>query len=148
MAATQPLLIKGGRLLDPSQGLDQVGDALLQDGKVVHAGAPLETAPDGAEVIEAAGLVVCPGFIDLHCHLREPGFEHKETVATGTLAAAKGGFTTVCCMPNTEPAIDSASVVGFIQRKAAAEGTVRVLVIGAVTRGRLGKDLADLERVG
>ncbi len=144
MVATPPLLIKGGRLLDPSQGLDEVGDALLRDGKVVHAGAPLEAAPDGAAVVEAAGLVVCPGFIDLHCHLREPGFEHKETVVTGTLAAAKGGFTTVCCMPNTEPAIDSASVVGFIQRKAAAEAAVRVLVIGAVTRGRLGKELADL----
>lgn len=143
MAETRPLFIKGGRILDPSQGLDLVGDLLLQEGRVSYVGAPLESVPD-AEVLDASGLIVSPGFIDLHCHLREPGFEHKETIATGTLAAAKGGFTTVCCMPNTEPAIDSATVVEYIQRKAAAEGVVRVLVIGTVTRGRLGKELADL----
>ena len=90
------------------------------------------------------GLVVCPGFVDLHTHLREPGFEHKETIATGTLAAARGGFTTVCAMPNTEPPIDSAGMIEFILRTAQTQGAVRVLPIACVTRGRAGRELADL----
>src|SRR5205823_5311376 len=99
---------------------------------------------DASESIDATGLVVCPGFVDIHTHLREPGFEHKETIATGTLAAAGGGFTTVCAMPNTEPPIDSAGMVEFVLRTAHVQSTVRVLPIACVTRGRAGKELADL----
>ena len=141
---SRPLLLKGARVLDPSQGLDQVGDVLLQDGKVASADVALAALPDGCEVVDATGLVASPGFVDLHCHLREPGFEDKETIATGTRAAVRGGFTTVCCMPNTEPVIDNAGVVEYVQRKAAAEGVARVFSIGAVTKGRDGEGLAEL----
>lgn len=139
------LLIKGGRVIDPSQGLDAIGDVLLLEGKVaaVKHGKGL-AAPEGTPVFDAGGLVVTPGFVDLHCHLREPGFEHKETIATGTRAAARGGFTTVCCMPNTDPAIDTRATVEFILERARAEGTARVLPIGAVTKSRAGKHLAEL----
>ncbi len=109
MGYPQPVLVKGGRIVDPSQGMDERGNLLVRDGGVA-AIQPEITPPDGARVIAAAGLVVCPGFIDLHCHLREPGFEYKETIATGTRAAARGGFTTVCAMPNTDPVTDSRAV--------------------------------------
>lgn len=98
----------------------------------------------GYSVLEAKGLLVCPGFIDLHCHLRQPGFEDKETIASGSRAAARGGFTTVCCMPNTEPPIDSAAVVEFVQNVARAEAVVRVLPIGCITKGRRGQELAEM----
>jgi len=141
MSERAHLLIRGGRILDPGQGLDQVGDVLIRDGRIAAIGP---SAPSDAQrVIDATGLIVCPGFVDLHCHLREPGFEHKETIATGTLAAARGGFTTVCCMPNTEPPVDSAAVVEFILRTASALGG-RVLPIGCVSRGRAGKELAEM----
>ncbi len=133
-------LIVNGRIFDPGQGIDEVGDVLLVDGHVAGLGRRLVTQSD-AEVFDASGKVVCPGFIDLHCHLREPGFEQKETISTGTRAAARGGFTTICCMPNTSPAIDSLSTVALIQRKAAADGAARVVPVAAVTRGRLGKHL-------
>ena len=146
---TETILIKGPRIIDPSQGLDQVGDVLCRDGKIVSVGDPVpaQDLPQGCQVIPAAGLVVCPGFIDLHCHLREPGLEYKETIATGTQAAARGGFTTLCCMPNTNPAIDNAAVVDFVLRRAQAEGVVRVFPIGCVTKGRQGKELAELEEL-
>ncbi|HEY8489623.1 MAG TPA: dihydroorotase [Dehalococcoidia bacterium] len=136
------ILIRGGRVLDPGRGLDTVGDVLIRNGRVVAAG-PAQTGRADL-VIQAAGLVVCPGFVDLHTHLREPGLEHKETIATGTLAAARGGFTTVCAMPNTEPAADTRSVVEFVLRRAAEAGHVRVLPVGAVTKGRAGRELAEL----
>ena len=101
----------------------------------------------GAQVIEAAGLVMCPGFVDLQCHLREPGFEDKETIASGTAAAAAGGFTTVCAMPNTDPPMDNAATIDFVVQKAEEEGAIRVLPIGAITRGRQGGELADLEEL-
>jgi dihydroorotase len=137
------LLIHGGRILDPANGIDLArGDVLVEVGRIVAVGPKLE-APD-ARVIDAAGLVVCPGFVDLHTHLREPGFEYKETVATGTRAAARGGFTTICAMPNTDPPLDTKSTVDFLLQRAADEGVVRVLPIGCVTKGRAGKQLAEM----
>jgi len=142
MSEAESLAIRGGRVLDPGQGLDTVGDVLIRDGRIAAVGQGV--AVEAERAIDASGLIVCPGFVDLHCHLREPGFEHKETIATGTLAAARGGFTTVCCMPNTEPPVDSAAVVEFILRTAGSQGHVRVLPIGCVSRGRAGKELAEM----
>ena len=136
-------LLKGGRVVDPSQGLDAVVDILIEDGRIA-AVAP-GRAGAGVEVVNVpAGCVVCPGFVDMHVHLREPGQEHKETIATGTAAAAAGGFTAVACMPNTDPVNDSASVTEAILKKAAAEALVRVYPIGAVTKGMKGEQLAEI----
>ena len=143
----RPLLIRRARLIDPSAGTDFVGDILVSNGEISAAQPVVEGRPDGCRVIDAAGLVACPGFIDLHAHLREPGYEYKETIATGAEAAARGGFTTLCCMPNTDPPIDSESVVEFVLRRARDAGPVRVLPFGCVTRGRVGKELADLEEL-
>jgi dihydroorotase len=137
------LLIRGGRVVDPANGVDAELDVLLQDGKVARLGARL-AAPAGATAIDATGKLVCPGFIDIHVHLREPGQEYKETVATGTRAAAAGGFTAVCCMANTSPVNDNRAVTDYIVAKARSEGVVRVYPIGAVTRGLEGKELAEL----
>ena len=139
----QTILIRHGRIIDPSQGIDQISDLLIRDGVIKGIERQIDS-PKGAEVIEATGFVVTPGFIDIHCHLREPGFEYKETVATGTLAAAKGGFTTVCAMPNTNPVMDTRSTVDYVLNKAKSEGHVRVLPIGAVTKGSLGTELAEM----
>ena len=135
-------LIRGGRVIDPSQDLDMVADVLLRAGKVAEIGASL--APSDAAVIEAAEQVVCPGFVDLHCHLREPGYEDKETIATGTAAAAAGGFTTVCCMPNTSPVLDSAPVLASVQRTAQAVGAVRVVPIAAITKEQAGHQMVEM----
>lgn len=149
------LLIAGGRVVDPARGWDGVADVLVSDG-VIRAVTP--AAADGSDgglrdpdaggrrVLYARGLVVTPGFVDIHTHLREPGFEYKETIATGAAAAARGGFTTICAMPNTEPPVDNAAVVDYIRRRA-ADAPVRVQVIGCVTRGRAGRELADLEEL-
>ena len=142
-SSMQPTLIKSGRVIDPSQNIDQTADVLLSGG-AVQAVSPNIDPPEGCAVIDSVGLVVAPGFIDLHCHLREPGYEDKETIATGTLAAARGGFTTVCAMPNTNPAVDTASVVEFVLRKARDEGAVRVLPIGCITKGSRGRELAQM----
>ena len=142
MADTRPVLVRGGRIVDPSQGLDQVADMLIEDGSISGIGPGI--VHEDAQVIDAAGLVVCPGFIDLHCHLREPGFEYKETIATGTLAAARGGFTTVCAMPNTDPVMDTRATVEFVLNQARDEGVVRVLPIGAVTKGSMGAEMAEM----
>ena len=139
---TDTLAIRGGRVIDPANGLDAVADVLIADGRVAAVGPG--AGKDAAQTIDASGLVVSPGFVDIHTHLREPGFEHKETIATGTLAAARGGFTTVCAMPNTEPAADTAATIEFVLRTAQAEGAVRVLPIGCVTKGRQGKELAEM----
>ena len=141
-------LISNGRVIDPASGFDAVADVLVQEGRIAAiergiADDALRQA-QGERVLDARGLVVAPGFVDLHAHLRDPGLEYKETIATGTLAAARGGFTTVCCMPNTQPAIDNKSVVDYIVRRAAEEGAVRVLPIGCVSQGRDGKLLAEL----
>lgn len=142
----RPLLITGGQVVDPAQGIDAAADLLLVDGRVAWLGAPggAPSAASAAARINASGLIVSPGFIDLHCHLREPGQEYKETIATGTLAAARGGFTTVCAMPNTNPVLDTAALVEFVLKTAAAEGHVKVLPIGAVTKGEKGEELAEL----
>ena len=139
----RPILISGGRVLDPSQRIDRVADLLLEGGTVTGISDKI-SPPDGAQVIDAAGMIVCPGFIDLHCHLREPGFEYKETIASGTRAAAKGGFTTVCAMPNTQPTMDTRATVDYVIHKAQTEGAVRVLPIGCVTKGSAGQELAEM----
>ena len=136
------LLIKNGRVVDPAQGIDDTLDLLVEDGTITRLG---ERLPEkGAEVLDCVGLVVCPGFIDLHVHLREPGFEHKETILTGTRAAVAGGFTAVACMPNTDPPCDNEAVVKFILKKAQEAGYARVLPVGCVTKGRKGAELAEL----
>jgi dihydroorotase len=136
------LLIANGRVIDPALGIDAVQDVLVEDGVIRRVGESL-AAPE-AKVIDATGKVVCPGFIDIHVHLREPGYEYKETVATGTRAAAAGGFTAVCCMANTFPVNDNRSITDYILARAAIQGVVRVYPIGAVTRGLAGKELAEL----
>ena len=144
-------MLRGGRLIDPSQGLDEVGDVLTEGDKIEFAGAPLgEVRRDGGlEVIDCTGLIVSPGFIDVHCHLREPGREDVETVATGARAAAAGGFTAVCAMPNTDPVTDNQAAVGFIVRQAQRAGLARVYPIGAVSVGQKGEALAEFgEMVG
>jgi len=139
------LLIQGGRIIDPGRKLDEAGSLLIAGGKISWVGRGKETPPDANyDVLDAQGLIVCPGFIDLHCHLRQPGFEGRETIATGTGAAARGGFTTVGCMPNTEPPLDNKNTVDFVKATAASEGAVRVLPIGCISRGRTGEELADM----
>jgi dihydroorotase len=139
------IAVLGGRVIDPGQGIDRHADVLIRGGRVEEVTArPGRQTPEGYEVISAASLIVAPGFIDLHCHLREPGFEHKETIATGTAAAARGGFTTVCAMANTDPCPDNASVAGDILRRIERDGAVRVLPIGAITVGRHGRQLAPM----
>ena len=136
------LLIRGGRILDPARGVDVLGDVLIRNGRIAGVGERLDG--NGTRIIDAKGLVVCPGLVDIHCHLRDPGFEYKETIETGTRAAAHGGFTTVCCMPNTQPPGDSRATIEYIQRTAAATASVRVLPIGCVSKGRQGKEMAEL----
>lgn len=139
---TVPLLLKGGRLVDPSQGLDAVGDLLLKDGVVAAIGGTI-AGPDGVRTVDCAGLVVSPGMIDVHVHLREPGREDVETVATGAHAAAAGGFTAVCAMPNTKPVTDNQATVGFVKRQGEAAGFARVYPYGAISVGQQGEMLAE-----
>jgi len=144
----ETLVIRHARIIDPSCDLDQVGDVLIGSGEILATGSlSLDSLPDGASVIDGTGLVVTPGFIDLHCHLREPGFEYKETIAAGSKAGAKGGFTTLCAMPNTNPPVDNAAVVEFIQQKAQQDSLVRILPIGCVTKGRKGLELSEMEEL-
>jgi dihydroorotase len=143
-------LLKGGRVVDPANGIDGVRDVLIDGDRIACVGANLPV--DGATVIDIPdGLVVCPGFIDMHVHLREPGQEHKETVATGTASAVAGGFTAVACMPNTNPVNDDANVTTYILDKARAANLARVYPIGAVSKGSKGDllaDIADLRKAG
>jgi dihydroorotase len=140
------LLIRGGRIIDPSQDIDKTASLLVKEGKIHWLG---EYAPpdENYTVLDADGLIVGPGFIDLHCHLRQPGDEPKETIATGTRAAARGGFTTVCCMPNTRPPLDSGDMLNYVRTIAAREGVIRVFPIGCITAGRKGEELADLNEM-
>ncbi len=137
------LLIRNGRVVDPSQGLDQGMDLLIEDGHVAALGDRLEI-PEGASVLDAADLVVAPGFIDLHVHLREPGQEHKETIESGLLAAAAGGFTAVCAMPDTQPVNDEPALTRFVSERARKVGLGRLYPIGAVSKGRGGEALAEI----
>jgi dihydroorotase len=155
------ILIKNGHIVDPSQGIDGIGDILIEGGKIKKimmqdAGYRIQDKKtknrasrityfeSGIQTLDATGLYVIPGLIDMHVHLREPGFEYKETIKTGTMAAIKGGFTTVCCMPNTFPVNDNASVTEFIKRKASQEGHCSVFPIGAITKGQKGGELAEI----
>ena len=144
----RPILIRGGRVIDPSRGTDEVADLYLADGKVQGSGRDLGR-PDDALEVDAAGKVVAPGLIDLHVHLREPGQEELETVATGAMAAAAGGFSAVCAMPNTDPVTDNQAAVGFIVSQAQRAAKARVYPIGAVSLGQKGQQLAEFgELVG
>ncbi|HEX7941656.1 MAG TPA: amidohydrolase family protein, partial [Gemmatimonadaceae bacterium] len=145
------LLLRGGRILDPSQQLDETGDVLLSGGVVEAVGRLGEIRRDGNELetIDCAGRVISPGFIDVHCHLREPGREEVETIASGARAAAAGGFTAVCAMPNTDPVTDNQAAVGFILSQARRAAAARVYPIGAISIGEKGETLAEFgEMVG
>jgi dihydroorotase len=136
------LLIKNGRVMDPASNFDSVTDVLLADGRIAAIGANLQDS--AAQQFDATGMVVAPGFIDMHVHLRDPGFEHAETIETGSRAAAAGGFTSVCCMPNTSPVNDSATVTSYIVERARQKAIVNVFPIGAITKGSAGEELAAI----
>ena len=136
------ILIKGGRVIDPAIGIDDTLDLLINDGKIAKTGKNLDAA--GAEVIDAAGKLVTPGLIDIHVHLRDPGYEYKEDIVSGTRAAAAGGFTSVACMPNTNPVNDNKAVTLYIRNKAGEEGSVNVFPIGSITKGLKGETLSEM----
>ncbi len=136
------LLIKGGRIINPAKDFDAIGDILIENEKIIQIGSDINVTD--AEVFPAVGLVVAPGFVDMHVHLREPGLEAKEDIASGTRAAAAGGITTIACMPNTKPVIDNAILVAGIAQRAQLEGVVHVKVIGALSKGQEGKELAEI----
>jgi dihydroorotase len=139
---TRPILIRGGRVIDPSRRTDGIADVYVAEGRIASVGRNI-TGEDGAEVIEAVGKVVAPGLIDLHVHLREPGFEDLETVATGAMAAAAGGFTAVCAMPNTDPPLDNQGAIGFVVSQAQRAGKARVYPIGTISVGQKGEKLSE-----
>ena len=145
LVARNKLAITGGRVIDPGEEIDQISDVLISNGRIekitLRTG---ESKLDGYEVIDATGMIISPGFIDLHTHLRDPGQEWKETITSGTHAAASGGFTTVCAMPNTDPVQDSAGTVEDVIRRSVVDGIVRVLPIGAISVGQRGKQLAPM----
>ncbi len=136
------LIIKNGRVLDPAQGLDAVRDIAIEDGR--FAGINENIDGTGAEIFDASGLCVAPGFVDMHVHLREPGFEYAETIESGSRAAAAGGFTTICCMPNTQPVNDNATVTSYIIERAHRHAIVNVRPIGAITKNSAGEELAAI----
>jgi dihydroorotase len=137
-------LLRGGRVVDPANGRDGVLDVWIDGDRIAQVGRDLRVDAETRVVDVPGGLIVCPGLIDMHVHLREPGQEHKETVATGTAAAVAGGFTAVACMPNTSPVIDNAGIVAYVLKKAAEANLARVYPIGAVSRGQRGEQLADI----
>src|SRR5437879_6942459 len=139
------LLLTGGRVLDPANRLDSVADLLILDGKIAALGPGVAAqAPTDVERMDVQGLVVCPGLIDLHVHLREPGQTAKETIATGTAAAARGGFTSLVCMPNTSPALDNSGTVALIHEVDASQGVVNVFVAVGITNHAAGEELAPI----
>lgn len=144
------ILIRNGHIVDPSQGIDGIGDIVVEGGRIAgvrthnSTSQPLNLPTSALTTIDATGLYLLPGLVDMHTHLREPGFEYKETIKTGTMAAVKGGFTSVCCMPNTKPVNDNATVTGLITGKAVTEGFCSVFPIGAITKGQEGQELAEM----
>src|ERR671916_964168 len=138
------LLIANGYLIDPTQGLNGGRDILIEDGRVAALLKSGEPTPEGAEVFDATGLVVAPGFIDLHTHLREPGQEYKETIASGAAAAVAGGWASVCAMPNTDPVNDNAAVTRFVIEQAERAQLANVFPVGAITKGARGEELAEM----
>ncbi|MDE6182691.1 MAG: dihydroorotase, partial [Eubacteriales bacterium] len=140
------ILIKNGRIIDPKNNIDKEMDILIQNDKVEKVAENITENAD--KIIDATGMWVTPGLIDLHVHLREPGFEHKETIATGTRSAVMGGFTTICCMPNTKPILDNDILIEYVKMKAEKEGVCNVLPIGAITIGQIGEKLADIGKMG
>jgi dihydroorotase len=144
----KPILLRGGRVIDPSRDIDQIQDVLIRDGTIAAVGTNL-SAPDGADVRDVKGQIVAPGLVDVHVHLREPGNEDEEIVVSGARAAAAGGFTAICAMPNTDPVTDNQAAVGFIVRQSGRAGGARVYPIGAVSLGQKGERLAEFgEMVG
>lgn len=139
------LLIKNGRVIDPSTNLDEIKDILVEDGKIVSINKNIEI--QGDRVIDAENHWVVPGLIDVHVHLREPGFEYKETIETGSNSGAKGGFTTICCMPNTSPVMDNIETIEYIKEKVNKDSLIHVLPIGAITKGQTGKELGNIEEM-
>lgn len=139
------MLVKNGRVIDPKEKLDGIYDILVVNGKVKQVEKNIQV--NGDTVIDAKGKWVVPGLIDIHVHLREPGFEHKETIETGSKSAARGGFTTICCMPNTSPVMDNVDVVGYVNKQAEQVGIVNVLPVGAITKNQDGKELADIKKM-
>ena len=140
-------LIKNGIVVEPTRGKEERLDILVENGKIVRIAEEIELAAEEAQdvrIIEATNKYILPGLVDLHVHLREPGYEHKETIKTGTKAAAKGGFTSVCCMPNTDPVADNPSVIRYIQHRAAEEGAVKVFPIGAITKKLEGQEISEI----
>ena len=142
--SAKPLLIKDGNILDPSKGIDTVSDLLIMDGKVADVGHSISVGPDVADVINARNLLVTPGWIDIHTHLREPGQSHKETIRTGSWAAAAGGFTSIACMPNTNPVNDNSFVTSYLYQKISSESDINIYVIGAISKGLAGEELATI----
>ena len=138
---SEKMLLRGGRVIDPSQSLDEIRDVLLVDGAIAAVAPTLDT-PEDARVVDCTGRIVTPGLIDVHVHLREPGEEHKETIATGAAAAAAGGFTAICAMPNTDPPIDNPAAVGFVAAEGRRAGMARVYPLGCISVGRAGERLA------
>ena len=136
------LLIKNAHIIDPGLDMDMQGDILISEGKIECVGK-LDGITD-VRILDASGLVACPGFIDLHCHLREPGFENKETIESGSSAAAHGGYTTICCMPNTNPPLDNIASLEYIKNTAAQKGKIRVLPVACVTKLRMGKEITEM----
>jgi dihydroorotase len=136
------LVIKNGRVIDPSQNLDRICDVAVEDGAIREIGEAISSG--GSEEFDASGLIVAPGFVDMHVHLREPGFEHSETIETGSRSAAAGGFTSICCMPNTQPVNDNATVTSYIKDRARQFAVVNVYPIGAITKGSAGEELSAI----
>src|SRR5436305_4886028 len=137
-----PMVINNGRVIDPASHTDRIADVLIVDGRI--AGVAPDLSSPRAEVFDAAGMIVAPGFLDIHVHLREPGFEHAETIESGSRAAAAGGFTSICCMPNTKPVNDSAMVTSYIVEQARSHAVWHGFPIGAITKGSAGEELAAI----
>src|SRR5258707_11182991 len=137
------IVIRNGRVIDPAGSTDALADVLIVDGRIAAVGPNLP-APGGAETFNAGGMIVAPGFIDIHVHLREPGYEHAENIESGSRAAAAGGFTSICCMPNTKPVNDNATVTSYIVQQARAKADVNVFPISAITNGSAVAELAAI----